>query len=75
MKSIVKWWKDSPKVRFAARTVGAAAAGYIVNAVRSGEAWTLQSLASGAATAAITAILGLIVLEPKVGINKTEVKG
>jgi hypothetical protein len=67
-------WKTSPKLRFAARTVGVAAAGYIVQSYRGGFTdW--KSFASGLATAAITALLGLITpLEPFVGVNKAKIE-
>lgn len=67
-------WKSSPKVRFIARTAAVAAAGYVVSAVKSGEVFTFSSLVYGAATAAITATVGYLGLEPFVGVKTTGVK-
>lgn len=74
VKKLVAWWKREPKVRFYARTIAAAAAGYIVSAVQASLVFSWHGLAAAAGTAAITAVLGLLGLEPKVGI-KTDVQG
>lgn len=73
-RSLKKLWRASPKLRFAARTVAVAVAGYVVQTVRSGQPLDWKSFASGAATAAITALVGLFTpLEPYVGVNKAAV--
>lgn len=73
-KRIITYWKESTKFRFVARTIGVAVAGYIVDAFKSGEALNLSSIAWGAGCAALSALFGLIGLEPFVGFNKTAVK-
>jgi hypothetical protein len=74
MKKLLALWKREPKVRFYARTIGVAIAGYIVAAVHADAPFTLHSLVAGVFTAAITAVFGLVGLEPKVGI-KADVQG
>lgn len=74
MKKLVTLWKTQPKVRFAVRTFVVAAAGYIVQSYRGDNPLTWTALAAGAATAGITALVGLTTpVEPHVGINKTEI--
>lgn len=74
MKALKQLWKRSPKIRFAARTVAVAVAGYVVQTVRSGQPLDWKSFISGLGTAAITAVLGLFTpLEPHVGV-KAKVK-
>jgi hypothetical protein len=74
LRSLKKLWKSSPKLRFAARTVAVAVAGYVVQTVRSGQPLHWQTFAAGIGTAAITALVGLFTpLEPFVGVNKTKV--
>lgn len=75
MNDLKRWWRESPKVRFAARTVGVAVGGYVVQTIRSGNPWTLSGLIAGAGTAAFTAVLGFFTpLEPFVGVNKAKVE-
>jgi hypothetical protein len=70
MKKIISWWKKSPRVRFAARTVGVAIAGYIAPFVYSGDYADWKNIISGATTAGISALFGYLGLEPFVGVNK-----
>jgi len=74
MKTLFRWWKRSPRLRFTLRTLAVVVGGYIANTVRSGEVWTWQSLAVGAGTAAFTAIVGLLGLEPFVGSKPNNVE-
>lgn len=63
-----EWWRNDPKARFYVRTAVVAAAGYLVQAFRSGQILTWHALSAGAATAAITAIIGILTpAEPFIG--------
>jgi len=74
MKKLLEWWKSSPRVRFTLRTVAVVVGGYVANTIRSGEVFTWQSLAVGAGTAAFTSLVGLLGLEPFVGIKARNVQ-
>lgn len=68
-KKLYIWWKHDAKVRFYARTFGVAIASYIYQSFQSDAVFTWAGLGAAAGTAAITAALGLLGLEPKVGIK------
>jgi hypothetical protein len=72
VKNIVKWWKSSPRVRFVARTIGTAIAAYIVSAWQSGIT-DYRAFVGGVVAAGITAFLGLLGLEPFVGVRPDKV--
>lgn len=61
-------WLKSPAFRFLVRTVVVATATYIMTAFQQGEAIDLTALGVAAATAGLTALVGLLTpVEPFVG--------
>lgn len=61
-------WLKSPAFRFVVRTVVVAAATYLIAAFQQGEAVDLTALGVAAATAGLTALVGLLTpVEPFVG--------
>ena len=68
MKSLLNSWRGSPALRFFVRTIVVAAATYVVTALQQGEAIDLTALGVAAATAGLTALVGLLTpVEPFVG--------
>jgi hypothetical protein len=73
MKSLITYWKEHPKFRVGARVVGVAVATYIVQAVRAEEVIEWRPFVDGLITATITAVFGVLGLEPFLGIKPDKI--
>lgn len=69
--TLVEVYERSPQARMVLRSGAAAAAGYLLDAVRNGTVFSMSALGAAAATGALYAVIGLTTpVEPYVGVNK-----
>jgi hypothetical protein len=73
MNALIKYWKDHPRFRVGCRVVAVALATYGVQAWRAGEVTDWRPFVDGLITAGITAVLGVLGLEPFLGIKPKDV--